>query len=56
MLSELLGTGVLLGTILDAIPASIFMVDKDVEVLGGQPESPADAIPRPGINHPTSCR
>jgi PAS domain-containing protein len=34
MLSNLSGTGELLGTILDAIPASIFMVDKDVEVLG----------------------
>lgn len=34
MLSELSGTGELLGTILDAIPASIFMVDKNVEVLG----------------------
>ena len=34
MLSELAGTGELLGTILDAIPASIFMVDKDVSVLG----------------------
>ena len=34
MLSELSGTGELLGTILDAIPASIFMVDKDVSVLG----------------------
>jgi PAS domain-containing protein len=34
MLSELSGTEELLGTILDAIPASIFMVDKDVEVLG----------------------
>jgi PAS domain-containing protein len=34
MLSELSGSGELLGTILDAIPASIFMVDKDVEVIG----------------------
>jgi PAS domain-containing protein len=34
MLANLADTGELLGTILDAIPASIFMVDKDVEVLG----------------------
>ncbi len=34
MLSTLSDTGELLGTILDAIPASIFMVDKNVEVLG----------------------
>jgi PAS domain-containing protein len=34
MLAELSSTGDLLGSILDAIPASIFMVDKDVEVLG----------------------
>jgi PAS domain-containing protein len=34
MLSKLSDMGELLGTILDAIPASIFMVDKDVEVLG----------------------
>ncbi len=34
MLAKLSGMGELLGTILDAIPASIFMVDKDVEVLG----------------------
>ena len=34
MFSKLSDTGELLGTILDAIPASIFMVDKNVEVLG----------------------
>jgi PAS domain-containing protein len=34
MLANLADTGELLGTILDAVPASIFMVDKDVEVLG----------------------
>ena len=34
MFSKLSDTGELLGTILDAIPASIFMVDQDVEVLG----------------------
>jgi PAS domain-containing protein len=34
MLANLADTGDLLGTILDAVPASIFMVDKDVEVLG----------------------
>jgi hypothetical protein len=34
MLANFADTGELLGTILDAVPASIFMVDKDVEVLG----------------------
>ncbi len=34
MPANLADTGELLGTILDAMPASIFMVDKDVEVLG----------------------
>jgi PAS domain-containing protein len=34
MLSKLSDMGELLGTILDAIPASIFMVNQDVKVLG----------------------
>ena len=34
MLSKLSGMGELLGIILDAIPASIFMVDRDIKVLG----------------------
>ena len=34
MLSKLSGMGELLGTILDAIPASIFMVNEDVKILG----------------------
>jgi PAS domain-containing protein len=34
MLANFADTGELLGTILDAMPASIFMVDKDVGVLG----------------------
>ena len=34
MLAELASTEELLGTVLDAIPASIFMVDKDVEIFG----------------------
>jgi PAS domain-containing protein len=34
MLTKLAGMGQLLETILDAIPASIFMVDKNVQILG----------------------
>jgi PAS domain-containing protein len=34
MLAKLSGMGELLGTILDAMPASIFMVNRDVKVLG----------------------
>ncbi len=39
MITKLSGMGELLGTILDAIPAAIFMVDREVKVLGVNQEA-----------------